>query len=483
MNDLPALTELSEQECVSALQRYHIIQPFLDGQATLKTIAQTHGIAYRTAQRWVRRYRRHGLVGLAHSRRRDRNERRVEPTLQQLIKGLALQKTRPSAAAVYRQAKEIAQQQEWSMPSYSCVYDIVRSLDPALVKLALEGSNAYQQYYDLLYRREASAPNEIWQADHTCMNIWLVTEDGETIRPWLTAIEDDYSRCIAGYGIWLEPPNTLNTCLTLRQAIWRKSDPRWSICGIPAIFYSDHGSDFTSKQLEQVSADLKMQLIFSTVGMPRGRGRIERFFRTVDQLFLHRLPGYIAANDGKPVTKPTLSIVEFQDRFNDFLLNTYLCRHQKELGTDPKSRWEESGFLPHMPESLEQLDLLLLTAAKTRVVRRDGIHFHNLRYLDTALAAYIGEKVVIRYDPRDMAEIRVFHKGEFVCRAFCQELTGQKVSLKEIVQARRARKRELRKTLDAHAQLLKQYVDNQFDSVAEETVAPEQPKLKRYYNE
>jgi putative transposase len=32
-----------------------------------------------------------------------------------------------------------------------------------------------------------------------------------------------------------------------------------------------------------------------------------------------------------------------------------------------------------------------------------------MRYLDLTLAAYVGESVIVRYDPRDMAEIRVFH--------------------------------------------------------------------------
>ena len=86
-------------------------------------------------------------------------------------------------------------------------------------------------------------------------------------------------------------------------------------------------------------------------------------------------------------------------------------------------------------------------------------------------------------DPADlMAEIRVFYEGQFVCRAFCQELTGQEVSLREIMRTRRARKRELRKTLDAHAHLLKQYVANQVAQEIEEIV-PERPRLKRYQNE
>ena len=477
------LTELSEAQRRQALARYRLLQPYLEGRVTLKSILDTHGLARRTAQRWVRQYRMEGLAGLARRQRTDRGRRHIQAELQQLIEALALQKTRPTAAAIHRRITPIADQNGWRVPSYECVHDIVHALGPDLVMLAHEGSRAYQQQYDLLYRREANTPNEIWQADHTCLDIWLVTEDAGTARPLLTAIEDDYSRCIAGYDVSFEHPSALNTCLTLRQAIWRKSDPRWSICGIPQIFYTDHGSDFTSNHLEQVSADLKMQLVFSTVAMPRGRGRVERFFQTVNQMFLHELPGYIANDDGKPTTKPTLTLIEFKARLRDFLLDVYLPRTQKELGTDPKSRWEASGFLPNMPESLEQLDLLLLTAAKTRRVRRDGIHFYKMRYIDTNLAAYIGEDVVIRYDPRDMAEIRVFHAGKFVCRALCQELAGQEVTLKEIMRMRRARKRELHKTLDAHAQLLKQYVENQATSEIEEAAAPEKPKLKRYRNE
>lgn len=479
------LTELSEAQRAKALARYQLLEPYLSGRTTLASLIETHGLTRRTVQRWVKQYREAGLVGLARQPRRDRGQRRMEPTLQHLIEALALQKTKPTAAAIHRQVQTLAEQNGWDIPSYECVHDIVKALPPRLVVLAHEGSKVYQQHYDLLYRREARAPNEIWQADHTCLDIWLVTDEGQTARPWLTVIEDDFSRCIAGYDVSFDYPSILKTCLTLRQAIWRKSDPRWSICGIPQIFYTDHGSDFTSTQLEQVAADLKMQLVYSIAGMPRGRGKIERFFQTVNQLFLAHLPGFIAGEESKPTTKPTLTLSVFQTLWHDFLLDTYLPRTQKALGTDPKSRWEARGFLPHLPASLEQLDLLLLTSARTRRVRRDGIHFHNLRYLDTALAAYVGEEVVIRYDPRDMAEIRVFHKGVFIGRAFCHELTGQEVSLKDIIRARQASKRELNKTLDAHAHLLKQYQEQHQQQVDldQPITTPKRTNLKRYYNE
>jgi putative transposase len=109
-----------------------------------------------------------------------------------------------------------------------------------------------------------------------------------------------------------------------------------------------------------------------------------------------------------------------------------------------------------MPASLEQLDLLLLTVAKPRQVHQDGIRFHALRSIDPTLAAYVGEAVTIRYDPRDMAEIRVYHHDCFLCRAVCQELASETVSLKDSARARNRRKRELRKIIAARRSLVDQ---------------------------
>jgi putative transposase len=102
------------------------------------------------------------------------------------------------------------------------------------------------------------------------------------------------------------------------------------------------------------------------------------------------------------------------------------------------------------------LDLLLLTVAKPRKIHPDGIHFQGLRYLDPVLAAYVGEPVTIRYDPRDLAEIRVFHHEGFLCRAICPELAGQTIALKEITAARTARRRALRQGIRDRATVVDQ---------------------------
>jgi putative transposase len=101
--------------------------------------------------------------------------------------------------------------------------------------------------------------------------------------------------------------------------------------------------------------------------------------------------------------------------------------------------------------------LLLLTVAQARRVQQDGIRFQSLRSIDPLLAAYVGESVTVRYDPRDMAEIRVFYQPRFLCRAVCQELAGETVSLKDILRARRQRKRDVHQMIDQRRSVVDQW--------------------------
>jgi putative transposase len=336
------LTTLSEAARSRALERFHQLQPHLEAGLPLTPLARQHGIPPRTARRWVQQYRQHGLAGLARQPRADRGTRRLPPDVQQLIEGLVLRTPQPTAAAVYRHVQQVAREHSWPSPSYGTVYAVVRRLARALVTLAHEGPKAYKERFDLLYRHEASRPNETWQADHTRLDLWIVDDHGRPARPWLTVILDDYSRAVAGYRVSLQVPSALQTALTLRDAIWRKLDPRWHVCGIPETFYTDHGSDFTSQHLEQVAADIKMGLVFSTAGEPRGRGKIERFFETVHQLCVSALPGYRPA--GAPVPTPTLTLAELDAQLLAFFLDDYHQAVHSETGQRPQSAGRPAGF-------------------------------------------------------------------------------------------------------------------------------------------
>lgn len=246
--------------------------------------------------------------------------------------------------------------------------NVIAALDPALKCLAHEGRKRYADAFELIGRREVEAPNASWQADHTELDFYILTEDGTPARPWLTLIIDEYSRAIAAHRLSLEAPSAIGTALTLRRVIWRKGDPHWQICGIPAVFYTDHGSDFTSEHLEQVAADLKIRLVFSLPGQPRGRGKIERLFATVHQMCLSALPGYAAVGSPTRVGQARLNLAQLDEALNAWIIGDYHRRIHPETRQPPAARWAQGGFLPQMPDSLEQLDLLLLTVAKPRKV-------------------------------------------------------------------------------------------------------------------
>ncbi len=453
--DQTALATLSEAGRAEAHRRWLVLRPHLEDGVPLTHVAAQSGIPHRTLQRWLARYRAGGLAGLGRAARADRGRSRFPEPLRLLAEGLALRTPAPSAAQVHRQVTEVAEREGWPVPSYSAVYAIIRGIDPALRTLAVEGAKRYAEVFELVYRRQAARPNEIWQADHTQLDLWVVTPAGHPARPWLTVIEDDHSRAIAGYAVNLGAPSALQTALALRQAIWRKADPAWHVCGIPSVFYTDHGSDFTSRHLEQAAADLGMRLVFSLPGQPpRGRGKVERYLDTVNQMCLAALPGYAPRGTRDRAGQARLTLAELDAALGEFIVKVYNHRVHGETGQPPQARWEAGGFLPRLPESAEQLDLLLLTVAKPRKVHPDGIHFQGLRYLNPVLAAYVGEPVTIRYDPRDLADIRVFHRDRFLTRAICPDLAAATVSLKEITAARTARRRELRRQIGERASVV-----------------------------
>ena len=298
----------------------------------LTRIAGEQGVILRTARRWVKHYRRDGLAGLTRKERADKDKRKLSSELQQVIEGLALQKPRLPTATIHRQVAQTARKLGEMPPSYKVVHAVIGKLEPALVTLAHEGSKAYSESFDLIHRTEADAPNAIWQADHTELDMLVRDDDGNGRRPWLTIILDDYSRAVAGYLLSFSAPSAIQTALALRQAIWRKPQAGWHVCGIPQVLYTDHGSDFISKHMEQVAADLKIRLVFSAVGRPRGRGKIERFFESLSQVLLSRLPGYARPQAGRAAV---LTLPELASEVENYLIREYLVTPHSGTGQAP----------------------------------------------------------------------------------------------------------------------------------------------------
>ena len=109
-----------------ALCRFNLLRPYLEGGRPLRSVAQEAGIPYRTALRWVARYRKAGLDAFARKGRNDEGARRfASPQLVQAIEGLALERPPLPISSIHRQAISLAAALGEKKPSYPVVWRIV----------------------------------------------------------------------------------------------------------------------------------------------------------------------------------------------------------------------------------------------------------------------------------------------------------------------------------------------------------------------
>jgi putative transposase len=129
-------------------------------------------------------------------------------------------------------------------------------------------------------RYEAESPNDIWQSD--TMHGPLVVVDDTRRKSYLVAFIDDMSRLIPHAQFYLT--EKLDSFLdALRQALLKR--------GLPRKLYVDNGPAFRSTHLEEITASLGIALVHSPPYKPQGRGKIERWFRTIRTQFLSGFRG------------------------------------------------------------------------------------------------------------------------------------------------------------------------------------------------
>jgi len=183
-------------------ERLAVLSPHLYDAVPLSVTAKQAGISARTAQRWLAGYRADGASALVRSGRADRGGWRIAAELVELIEGLALRRPAPQIAQVYRKLVEVAVQRGLPAPSYTSVRRVIHRLDRGLLALAHHDPDVYRDDFELVLRREAVHPNDVWQADHTELDVQILDESGRSVRPWLTVILDDHSRAVAGYTVF-----------------------------------------------------------------------------------------------------------------------------------------------------------------------------------------------------------------------------------------------------------------------------------------
>ncbi len=98
--------------------------------------------------------------------------------------------------------------------------------------------------------------------------------------------------------------------------------------GLPRKLYVDNGSAFRCRQLEHICASLGTALIHSKPYTPQGRGKIERFFRTVRAELLTGFKGQ--------------SLVELNEVLDLWLEEVYHRRPHGATGQSPFARFSEN---------------------------------------------------------------------------------------------------------------------------------------------
>jgi hypothetical protein len=214
---------------------------------------------------------------------------------------------------------------------------------------------------------------------------------GRKRKSYLLSILDDATRLIP-YATFALSENTAAFLPVLQQAIQRR--------GLPKRLYVDNGSAFRSQHLALVCAKLGVTLIHARPYQPQGKGKKERFFRTVRMQLL-----------------PLLSEADFKSidalnrRLWAWVEGEYHLRPHRGLdGLTPMDKWTMTAQEVRLPESGLDLDELFLFEEKRKVQKDRTVSLRGVVY--EVEASLVGETILLRFDPARLGRsIDVYLKG------------------------------------------------------------------------
>lgn len=240
-------------------------------------------------------------------------------------------------------------------------------------------------------RFEHKHRNDLWQADMSA-GLWLPdpTGGGKARQCFLHAMIDDHTRYVPHAQFYYRQ----NLACLLDG--FRKAIHAGGLC---STLYVDNGPAYHHQQLDRMAARLGIQVVFATPYHPQGKGKIERFFGHVKQSFYP---------DARRAGLETL------EQLNELFwgwLDQYHDRVHSEIESTPRDRWNEEAGLARWPEPTALLEAFLWE--EIRVVDRSGC----VTLEDNAYPVpehLVGQKVSLRFDPFDLARVRLYHNGVYV---------------------------------------------------------------------
>ena len=218
----------------------------------------------------------------------------------------------------------------------------------------------------------------------------MLRPGGGKRQAFLYAVLDDASRLIPHAQFY--PTEGLDALLDcLRQAV--------SARGIPLRLYVDNAKVYRSRQLASIAASLGILVVHTPPYQPQGRGKIERWFKTVRDQFLANL------DRQRPLT-----LEELNFRLWRWIDRHYHRSQHSALGSTPLLRWQRDiEKIRQIPPTTDVRRLFFHRLL--RVVRRDStFRLHSQLYKATAHLA--GQRLEIRFDPLNLAQVDLYLEGK-----------------------------------------------------------------------
>jgi len=330
-----------------------------------------------TIRRWVKLYEASGrqFTALYTERRSDRGRSRQvdEETILSLVR---LRKEKPSLPV----NRLIAEMEKKNLVSPG----FTLRLSTAYRILKREGLSGGTPAIKTDRRRfEAEFPNDIWQSD--VMHGPHVLVNGKKRKSYLIAFMDDHSRLLPHAEFYLS--ERLDLWLdAFRQALLTR--------GMPRKLYVDNGAAFRSRHLERVCASLGIALIHTPPYTPQGRGKIERFFRTVRSQFLPCFNGNL--------------LEEINVAFDLWVSKDYHQRIHSSTGQSPFNRFTHHlELIRTAPADMEDH---FRKEVRRRVTKDRTVSINSKLY--EAPTKLIGEQVSLLFHEHKLDKVEILFKGD-----------------------------------------------------------------------
>lgn len=352
-------------------------------------------VAPETIRDWLKAYRKGGFEALLPKERADRGNTRTLPddVAEPL---LTLKEDHPELSV--RALIERARAQELVSPDVALPHSTVHRL---LAGHGLMDKDSGAPTDKDRRRFAFEAAGQLWMSD-VMHGPTVAVEGGRRRKTYLIAFLDDATRVVP-YAAFAFAENARAFMPVLQQGLLRR--------GLPERLYVDNGANYRSRHLSVVCAKLGIALIHARPYQPQGKGKIERFFRTVRSQLMSTLQ-----------PEDTASLEALNRRLWAWVEGEY--HHSPHRGLDgdtPLERWARTAGSVRFPGLDQDLEDLFLFEAVRKVQKDRTVSLDGCLYeVDATL---VGEKVTLRYDPATARRgVQVCFEGRFIATAHLVDL-------------------------------------------------------------